>query len=71
VIGRISGSRGWKEGSAQAADPTGKSVEFSDLALLAVKSELPKSRARKIQFRVVVQADLGGPVLRAKIIHFH
>jgi len=32
--------------------------------------ERPKSRARKIRFRVAVQADLGRPVLRAKIIRF-
>jgi hypothetical protein len=29
-----------------------------------------KSHARKTQFRVAVQADLGGPVLRAKIFRF-
>jgi hypothetical protein len=32
--------------------------------------EPPKSRARKIRFRVTFQADLGRPVPRAKIIRF-
>jgi hypothetical protein len=45
-------------------------LSFPDLASLAVAFEPPKSRARKIRFRVAVQADLGGPVLRAKIFRF-
>jgi hypothetical protein len=45
-------------------------LSFLDLASLAAAFEPPKSRARKIRFRVAVQADLGGPVLRAKIIRF-
>jgi len=43
---------------------------FSDLAFLTMSFEPPKSRARKIEFRVAVQGDLGRPVLRAKIIRF-
>src|SRR5262245_52282294 len=57
---------GKREVRKASEGPTGKSIEF----LLRWAFELPKSRARKAQFRVAVQADLGGPVLRAKIIRF-